>query len=628
MRYLGSKDKLLPAIHALLHEKGLLDQSYTFFDAFCGTGAVANSVKDFYRLIINDSMQWSIQYSKGRIIGKSCKFEKLGFDPFQFFNGNSQIEHGFFFYNYSPGGSDRMYFTADNAGRIDFIRATIESWKQKNLLTDNEYSYLLYCLIEGISRVSNTAGVYGAYLKHWDPRAHNKLQFLPIQENLFDDVDSDFNIRTYCSKIEDIVHEVECDIIYLDPPYTQNQYGTQYHLLETLVINDCPPISKITGSRPVTPMKSLWSRDIYCLDLFEKVVAETKARYIIFSYNNDGFMSKDFIESTLKRHGLPETYECIDLDYKKYNNFKCREREGHCEYLFFIEKEIEGNKVYESPLNYIGSKAKMIPHIKALLPHNIETFVDAFGGGFNVGINIASRRTIYNDINPFVVDLIKSFKEIGTVDYFKYLNKLIKEYDLRPNNKEGYMKLRDKYNLTPKAKRSPIMLYALVLFGFQQQIRFNSEHNFNNPCGSRRFNDKLISKLVSFSRKIKTLNIEFRNESFVDLESLINEQTFFYFDPPYRETTAAYNDGKRGFEGWNLSHEKDLFKFMDRINEANAKFMFSYIIESNGFHNREVETWAYAQGYHIIEIGDTQGRYNDRKEVIIINYEIEGQNNL
>ena len=62
MRYLGSKDKLLPAIHALLHEKGLLDQSYTFFDAFCGTGAVANSVKDFYKLIINDSMQWSIQY--------------------------------------------------------------------------------------------------------------------------------------------------------------------------------------------------------------------------------------------------------------------------------------------------------------------------------------------------------------------------------------------------------------------------------------------------------------------------------------------------------------------------------------------------------------------------------------
>lgn len=620
MRYIGSKDKLLPAIQALLYDKGLLNNSYRFFDAFCGTGSVANSLKGKYNLIINDSMQWSVVYSIGRIVGKSCNFKKLGFDPFQYFIKNLEIEKGFFYQNYSPGGSERMYFTAQNAGRIDFIRSTIEKWKHNNLLTDNEFAYLIYCLIEGVSKVSNTAGVYGAYLKHWDPRSQNQLQFLPIQENLFDDIEDNNQIKLYCSKIEDIIGEVECDILYLDPPYTQNQYGTQYHILETLVLNDNPSISKITGSRPVTPLKSFWSKDIYCHSLLEYVIASTKAKYIILSYNNDGFMSKDFIESTLKRYGKSETYECIEIDYKKYNNFKCKGKEGHYEYLFFIEKESNESFVFESPLNYSGSKAKMVPFIKKLLPSKIDTFVDIFGGGFNVGINIHAKKIIYNDINPFVVNLIKSFKDIESTDYIKYINKTITEFGLMPNNKEGYLNLRDKYNSISRANRSPMMLYVLILFGFQQQIRFNSDHNFNNPCGSRRFNEKLISKFLSFSRKIKKLNIEFLNQPFHELEYLINSDTFFYLDPPYRETTATYNDGKRGFEGWSLVHEKTLCQFMDKINEANGKFMFSYILRINGFHNAEVEKWAKSHSYNIIDVDKTQGRYNDRMEVLITNY--------
>lgn len=164
------------------------------------------------------------------------------------------------------------------------------------------------------------------------------------------------------------------------------------------------------------------------------------------------------------------------------------------------------------------------------------------------------------------------------------------------------------------------MLYTLILFGFQQQIRFNSEHRFNIPCGSRRFNDKIIAKFISFSRMIKNLNVEFRNNSFIDLTPLIEADTFFYLDPPYRETTATYNDGKRGFEGWSIAHEKELCKFIDKINLADAKFMFSYILQSGDFHNYEVENWATNRGYNIIHIDETQGRYNDRKEVLITNY--------
>ena len=620
MRYLGSKDALLPAIHSLLTSKGLMNQRYRFFDAFCGTGAVANSLKDVFNRTINDSMHWSVLYSKGRIMGTSCTFEKLGFDPFVYFEKKQDKLEGFIYCNYSPAKSDRMYFTPENAGRIDFMRQTIEKWKIEEKLTENEYAYLIYCLIEGVSSVSNTAGVYGAFLKHWDSRAHNSIKFIRISENLFDCPEDDCTIESYCDRIENIIADVECDILYLDPPYTQNQYGTQYHLLETLVLDDNPQMSKITGSRPVTPMKSMWSKDIYVQMLFDEVVANTKAKYVILSYNNDGIMSKDFIEATLKRYGVEDSYSCIEIDYKKYNNFKCRGKDGHREFLFFIEKRPTNEVVYESPLNYSGSKAKMIPFIKNHLPDNIHLFVDAFGGGFNVGINASGNVVAYNDINPFIVGLIRSFQQNDAVSYFKALNKIIKEYNLAPLNKEEYIALRTKYNSFPADKRSPIMLYALILFGFQQQIRFNSEHGFNIPCGSRRFNEKLVSKFMSFTRRIQEMNVVFYNRNFEKLEELIEEDTFFYFDPPYRETTATYNDGKRGFEGWSIEQENKLCQFMDTIASKHSKFMLSYVIEVGEFHNQNIVTWVNKNHYRMIEVPETQGRYNDRREVIIINY--------
>lgn len=620
MRYLGSKDKLIPAIQSLLSEKGLIDKPFVFFDAFCGTGAVANSFKNVFHLIINDSMNWSVLYSKGRIVGNTCTFDKLGFNPFLYFQKNQEIKKGFIYRTYSPAESNRMYFTPENAGRIDFIRGKIEEWKSAGLLSENEYAYLIYCLIEGVSSVSNTAGVYGAFLKHWDARSHNKLVFSPIQENLFSDTISHISIQTFCNKIEDIIENIECDILYLDPPYTQNQYGTQYHLLETLVLDDEPSVSAITGSRPVGPMKSMWSKDVYSQILFENVIAGTKAKHIIFSYNNDGFMSKEYIEATMKRYGKEESYTCVEIDYKKYNNFKCRGRDGHFEYLFYIEKKESNDVVYESPLNYSGSKVKMVPFIKSLLPMNVKTFVDVFGGGFNVGINVNAEKIIYNDINPFVVDLIKSFKFTESVDYLKTINKYIKDYNLAPNNKETYLKLRSIYNESPQQARSPLMLYALILFGFQQQIRFNSDYGFNIPCGSRRFNDRIIAKLVSFCRIIKEKNIEFYNLPFEKLFNMEEGDIVYYFDPPYRETTATYNDGKRGFEGWTIEHERRLCSLIDKLSEANVKCMFSYVLSVDSFYNHNVENWATNNGYRIVSVPQTQGRYNNRTEVLILNY--------
>lgn len=380
MRFIGNKELITTAIIDLLEEKGLVciqhnlfskvkeyEKPLTFFDAFCGTGAVADSLKGHLNLVVNDMIKWSVVYTRGRLTSADCDFKKLGFNPFTFFNNNKEIRKNFFYKNYSPGGSKRMYFTPENAGRIDYFRETIEQWKKENLINDSEYSFLLASLIESISFVSNTAGVYGAFLKHWDPRAKKPIIFQKVDSN----ESHPMNIQTFNNKIEDIIEDVDCDILYLDPPYTQNQYGTQYHLLQTLVLNDTPSISPITGSRPTTPMRSDWSKDYKSHILFDRIIAKTKAKYIIFSYSVDGFLSKSFIEASLKRYGKADTYMCKKISYSKYTNFKSRRGKEHFEYLFYVEKKETNEIKYESPLNYIGSKAKMISFSRIVKEKNI-----------------------------------------------------------------------------------------------------------------------------------------------------------------------------------------------------------------------------------------------------------------
>lgn len=617
MRYLGSKESLTEPIIHLLRDKGLLQRNMVFFDAFCGMGSVSDAIKaSFDHIIINDSLKCSSTFALGKLYANECTFEKLGFDPFVYLNKQQTVRHGFIFNNYSLGGSERMYFSAENAGRIDYFRFQIEEWRDQNLLTEHEYVYLLACLLESVSDVSNTAGVYGAFLKHWDSRAMKSI--------IFNKIDSKNGVCQtvdyYNDKIENIIGTIDCDILYLDPPYTQNQYGTQYHLLETLILNDNPIVSRVTGSRPTGPMRSDWSKMYHAHILFDKVVAETHASHIILSYNNDGFMSKEFIESTLKRYGNEESYECLSIDYKKYNNTKCQGADGHQEYLFYIEKKPITDVIVESPLNYTGSKSKMVDIIKHHLPERpFNTLVDAFGGGFNVGINIPSNETIYNDINPFVEGLIKSFST-DVYAYLMYVSKLINKYKLSPNNKEGYLKLRKKYNETPIGKRDPRMLYTLILYGFQQQIRFNTNHEFNNPAGSRWFNECLLSKFITFARCSKAKNIKYCNVSFDQLLEKVTPDTLVYADPPYRSTLGVYNDGKRGFEGWTIRHEQNLCTFLDRIHEIGSHFMLSYVLRVNDFYNEDVANWATNNHYNIIDINIPQGRYNNRREVLITNY--------
>lgn len=619
VRYLGNKESILKDIEDLLNAKGLLNQNLTFFDAFCGTGTVADYFKQYYEIVINDNLTWSTVYARGKICSRQCNFEKLGFNPIEYLNSCKDSLQGFNYKNYAPTTSKRMYFTCENAGRIDYFRAQIEEWWKKGLLSEDEYCYLLACLIESVSDVSNTAGVYGAFLKQWDSRALKEIRFSEV-----DSIDCDVkSFKSYNDKIENIISDIDCDILYLDPPYTQNQYGTQYHLLETLILNDEPEISKVTGSRKTAPMRSDWSKEYKANILFDKIMSKTKAKYVVLSYNNDGFMSKEFIEASMKRYGKPETYQCIDISYKKYQNWKSNNSKEHFEYLFFVEMKDVKDIYYESPLNYIGSKGRIVNEIFEKVPDSVEMFADVFGGGFNVGINSNAPMVIYNDINYFVEEIIRSFKENDTYQYLLYMKKFIKKFGLEKANSDAYREARSYYNELPIQKRDPRMLFTIILYGYQQQIRFNSKHEFNNPVGMRWFNDKVLEKMISFSRIIKEKNIIFSSTDYNEIIENADKNTFIYFDPPYQLTTGSYNDGKRGFNGWNEDLENSLLKNLNILNEKEIKFMLSYVVEHKGRKNENIIRWVQDKGYNLIPLGEVLGiSGSKRKEVLITNYDI------
>ena len=141
MRFLGNKDSLTDDILQLMTEKGVLDKDAVFFDAFCGMGSVCDSVKQtFPHLIINDILHCCTTFTEGRLYANGCKFETLGFSPFDFFANNPVVRKGFIYSTYAPKMSGRMYFTDENASRIDYFRYQIEEWYQEYRINDPRYA--------------------------------------------------------------------------------------------------------------------------------------------------------------------------------------------------------------------------------------------------------------------------------------------------------------------------------------------------------------------------------------------------------------------------------------------------------------------------------------------------------
>lgn len=300
--------------------------------------------------------------------------------------------------------------------------------------------------------------------------------------------------------------------------------------------------------------------------------------------------------------------------------------------------DFKKEELIKSPLNYTGGKYKLLPQILPLLPNNIDTFYDLFCGGTEVGINVQAKKVICSDINTVVIDLLKYFKTQSYESLISEIEEIIHRYNLSESNKYGYkyygcnsndglskynkkyyLKLREDYN---NGNREPIMFYTMLIFAFNNYIKFNKQNNFTTAVNKRDFNNNLRKKLEQYINKLRKTYIKFENKDFRSLNIYnVKENDFLYCDPPYLITFADYN------ENWNEQDERDLLNKLDFANSKGVKFALSNVLEHKGKSNNILKKWA--ENYNINELDYNYGNCNyhtkDKSkdstvEVLITNY--------
>lgn len=287
------------------------------------------------------------------------------------------------------------------------------------------------------------------------------------------------------------------------------------------------------------------------------------------------------------------------------------------------------NDYIKSPLNYTGGKYKLLRDIFSIIPEDVETFYDIFGGGFNVGINATAKKVVFNDQNTYLAEMFEYFKnnEFDTVK--DEINNIIKEYDLNKENRDGYNRLRDNYN----KQQSPLKLFVLTCYSFNHQIRFNNSKQFNTPFGKDRssYNSSIEENLKRFCEALHNKDIVLYSKDFISFyNQKYNDKDLVYCDPPYLITTGSYNDGNRGFKDWGENEEKKLLEYLDHLNSLGIRFVLSNVLYHKNMENKMLVEWS--KKYNVIYVDKKYYNCNyhlkskDTETVEVLITNIEAQN--
>ncbi len=260
-----------------------------------------------------------------------------------------------------------------------------------------------------------------------------------------------------------------------------------------------------------------------------------------------------------------------------------------------------------SPLNYTGSKFKLLGEIFRYTHQKSAIFVDLFCGGGVVGVNANAKKIVLNDKSRELVSVLKMLQ--NRTDILDECDRNISKFGLSDTakngysfygcnssagvgkfNKDGFEALKLEFNKT----KEPLLLFLLIIFSFNNQIRFNQKGEFNLPCGKRDFNAKMREKTKAFCKALHEKNIEILNLDFraFDIDALVStlkksdkNSVFIYLDPPYFLANATYN------ATWCEKSEMELFEFILKLDEKKIKFAFSNVLEHRGKTHEKLQKW-------------------------------------
>lgn len=265
-----------------------------------------------------------------------------------------------------------------------------------------------------------------------------------------------------------------------------------------------------------------------------------------------------------------------------------------------IQAPIEGN--YMSPLfAYAGNKYKLLPYLDYVLPNPLtivpmysSIFVDLFAGSGTIAMNIGDRAdtVVMNDRDAVLIGIYKALSTISPNRAWKKVMEIVDKYQLSASNKEGYKQCRADYNKIPIEHRDYYWYWALAIIYHSYNtstISYNKKGEINSSFGHKKCNiDRMKKKFFPFAEKLFKGNYQFTNCSFQDFaikEKCMDEEVFYYLDPPYYVSTASYN------KFWTEQNERELYQFLDDCSSRGERWVLSNALENNGERNEILATW-------------------------------------
>lgn len=352
--YIGNKRALLDFIGQGLELvlKKLGRPRLSAFDVFSGSGVVSRFLKKFsHTLHVCDLESYSQVINQCYLANREDLDMKELAQSHGYLLSSVTDEHlntsGLFQSLYAPQDDgkiqpgERVFYTSRNARYLDTLRTRITE------LPGSLQPFFLAPLLSEASIHANTAGVFKGFYKNSETgigqfggRKSDALQRILGNIELPFPVFSRFSsqVRVYrgdAGQVAPQVHDV--DLAYLDPPYNQHPYGSNYFMLNLLVDYQPPrDISPVSGI-PKGWNRSSYNKKILAYEALEKLVRDLNARYIMVSFNSEGFIGQTQMESLLKQYGRLETLQVRYNTFRGARNLRQRDIHVH-EFLYLLEK--------------------------------------------------------------------------------------------------------------------------------------------------------------------------------------------------------------------------------------------------------------------------------------------------
>lgn len=341
VKYLGSKNKLIPHISKVL--RGLPEHEKTALDVFTGTTRVAQCLKQLdYEVITSDLSYASKCYSNLFISHPepvvlvplvdelNTKFCDVPANEVLKTFGADWITKTYCDVLSSTSRPIRVW-KPKNGLRADAIRNEIELWKSLGRIDEVSASALVGLLILALDKVDNTVGVQQSYLAEWKAsRADNDLRLVWSHQEPLSRFQNKKTGKHLVGNSQTLEYP-SASIAYLDPPYTSHNYGSYYHIWDSIALWDKPRVGLSTNRREDRIFKnqkvvdkdflsSPWYSAKTATNALRELVKRLPVEWVILSYSNEGLIAWDGMIALLdemEQCGSVSQYQIEEIDYKR-----------------------------------------------------------------------------------------------------------------------------------------------------------------------------------------------------------------------------------------------------------------------------------------------------------------------